>query len=108
MSSGLVLVPRLGVGDPQCNIPVVAGYYADGPEISGSNYGFGYLGSWYQVKAGAALELVSCNGITKPGPQPKCVLHAGSCRGFPVAQAKVSLPTVFAAPLAFKWLTPAP
>jgi len=101
MVSGKVLVPRLGVADGACNLPLVAGYYTAGPEKSGMNYAFAWRGAWYRVQPGAALKLVSCSGITKEGVEPLCVLHSGSCRGFPVSKVSTPLPQSFAAPLRF-------
>lgn len=104
MVSGKILVPRLGVGDGACNIPVVAGYYTAGEEVSGMRYGFAWRGLWYRIEDGADLKLVSCAGVTKQGAEPNCVLHSGSCRGFPVSKASVPLPQSFPPPLSFKWV----
>ncbi|MCO4760614.1 MAG: hypothetical protein KC502_03875 [Myxococcales bacterium] len=102
MNSGKVLVPRLGIADPQCSVPSVAGYYAKGTETSGMNYAFVYAGKWWRIKAGQPTELVQCAGVTKQGATPTCVLHSGTCRGFPVEKLpSPTLPKVFAAPLHF-------
>jgi hypothetical protein len=37
------------------------------------------------------------------GVKPLCVLHSGSCRGFPLTKIYVSLPQSFPAPLSFHW-----
>lgn len=104
MSSGQVLAPRLGVADPACNEPVVAGYYVDGPEVSGFGLGFVYRGAWYRVRGGEQLSLEPCAGIVKDGPNGQCVLHSGSCRGFPLDKDnQVETPTSFTPPLAFAW-----
>ena len=104
MVSGKILVPRLGVADGACDIPLVAGYYTAGEDVAGMRYGFAWRGLWYRVSDGAPLKLVSCAGVTKQGAEPQCVLHSGSCRGFPVSKVSVPLPQSYAAPLKFKWL----
>lgn len=104
MVSGKILVPRLGVADGACNVPLVAGYYTDGADLAGMRYGFAWRGMWYRIDDGAPLKLVSCAGVTKQGVEPKCVLHTGSCRGFPVSKVSVPLPLSFTGPLAFKWI----
>ena len=67
------------------------------------NYGFAWRGLWYRLKDGAELKLVSCAGVTKQGVEPICVLHSGSCRGFPVTKISPPLPQAFPAPLSFHW-----
>ena len=108
MVSGKVLVPRLGVADGACNIPLVAGYYTAGEDVAGMRYGFAWRGLWYRIVDGAPLKLVSCAGVTKQGAEPLCVLHSGSCRGFPVSKVAVSLAQSFAGPLTFKWVGAVP
>lgn len=103
MATGEVLVPRLGVLDGACDQPLVAGYYAAGPEISGMDYGFAWRGSWYRIAPAAAVKLVECAGTTKQGVKPKCVLHSGTCRGFPVEKISPKLPLAFPAPMKFAW-----
>ncbi|MEY3015061.1 MAG: hypothetical protein RIT45_3796 [Pseudomonadota bacterium] len=104
MVSGKVLVPRLGIADPKCDQPLVAGYYADGPEVAGFDYGFAWRGTWWRIKGGEPLALVGCSGVVTGGETPKCVPHNGSCRGFPVeSMPATGLPQSFSAPLHFDW-----
>lgn len=105
MSSGKVLVPRLGIADTQCATPIVAGYYAKGDQVSGMDYGFVYGGKWWRIDAGQPTKLVQCAGVTKQGAAPTCVLHSGTCRGFPVSPVPGggALPATFKAPLRFAW-----
>ncbi len=102
MASAKVLVPRLGISDPQCTKPSVAGYYAQGDQISGMNYAFTYNGKWWRIQAGQPTALVQCAGVTKQGATPTCVLHSGTCRGFPVeVLPSPKLPVTFKPPLHF-------
>lgn len=104
MTTGKVLVPRLGIADPQCSKPSVAGYYAAGDQISGMDYAFAYNASWWRVRSGQKTELVQCAGVTKQGATPTCVLHSGTCRGFPVEPLpSPKLPTSFKPPLRFSF-----
>lgn len=103
MASGKVLIPRLGIADPKCDLPVVAGYYPDGPEISGFDYGFPWRGDWWRLIGGKPLELVGCSGVVTGGEAPKCVPHSGTCRGFKVEKVSAPLPQSFQAPLRFDW-----
>lgn len=104
MASGAVLSPRLGIADNECKTPVVAGYYTDGPEISGYDMAFVWAGAWWRIRGGEPLQLVGCAGMATGGANAKCVPHSGSCRGFPVEKIGQALPTSFAAPLRFDWL----
>ncbi len=104
LATGEVLAPRVAVKDSDCQLPAVAGYYADGDEESGRDMAFVFAGKWFRIKAGEGLQLVPCQGITKPGAGGICVKHSGSCRGFPVEKIAVDLPTSFAAPMRFAWL----
>ena len=108
MSTGKVITPRLGVGDPSCTTPVVAGYYSDGDFTSGYGYAFVYNGAWYRVQDGQALQLVACGGTVAEGVDPKCTQHSGSCRGFPVSSFLPPLPVSFPGPLGFSWLAKSP
>lgn len=102
MTSAKILVPRLGISDPQCTKPSVAGYYAQGDQISGMAYAFTYNGKWWRIQGGQPTALVQCAGVTKQGATPTCVLHSGTCRGFPVeVLPSPKLPVAFKAPLHF-------
>jgi len=101
MSSGKVIVPKMGVSDGACGQVVVAGNYPnlDGV-LSGVQVGVAFKGDWYRVKPGEPLSLVPCAGTTSEGDDPKCVPHSGSCRGFPVEKLPDGiLPASFPAPL---------
>ncbi len=103
MASGKVISPRLGIAEGDCLKPLVGGYYADGPEISGFDYAFVWKGNWWKVRGGEKLALVGCAGVGTGGETPTCVPHTGSCRGFPVDAIQPSLPASFVAPLHFDW-----
>lgn len=103
MASGKVISPRLGIAESDCLKPLVGGYYADGPEISGFDYAFVWKGNWWKVRGGEKLALVGCAGVGTGGETPQCVPHTGSCRGFPVDAISSSLPPSFMPPLHFDW-----
>ena len=103
MASGKVISPRIGIAEWDCQKPLVGGYYADGPEISGFDYAFVWKGAWWKVRGGEKLALVGCAGVGTGGETPTCVPHTGSCRGFPVDAISPALPASFAAPLRFDW-----
>ncbi len=103
MASGKVIAPRLGIAGADCLTPNVAGYYTDGPEVSGFDYAFVWKGKWWRIQGGEPLALVGCAGVGTGGEKPNCVPHTGSCRGFPVEPASLGLPAAFSAPLRFDW-----
>ncbi len=103
MATGKVIAPRLGIASSDCLTPNVAGYYTDGPEVSGYDYAFVWKGKWWRIKGGEPLALVGCAGVGTGGEKPACVPHTGSCRGFPVESVSLPLPVAFSAPLRFDW-----